>query len=85
MDKTQRKLEKETRKWLERLNERIDGKRSVVEDLEVIDEMENVLAYRDDTMHFLEENDFVRAWEAVIYAWGIFETLERLDMFEQKN
>jgi len=43
---------------------------------------ENVLAYRDDTKHFLEEEDYIRAWEAVIYAWGILETLERLGKFE---
>ncbi len=76
MDKTQEKLEQETRKWLEKLEQRIEGRDSSVE------QMENVLAYRDDTYHFLEEKDFIRAWEAVIYAWGILETLERLGKFE---
>jgi hypothetical protein len=47
--------------------------------------MENVEAYRDDTYHFLEEKDFIRAWESVIYAWGILETLERLNLFEEKD
>jgi len=76
MDKTQKKLEEETEKWLEKLDNRLEGKdRSV-------DQMENVLAYRDDTTHFLEEEDYIRAWEAVIYAWGILETLERLGKFE---
>jgi hypothetical protein len=76
MDKTQEKLEEETEKWLEKLDDRLEGKDRDVE------QMENVLAYRDDTEHFLEEEDYIRAWEAVIYAWGILETLERLGKFE---
>ncbi len=76
MNKTQEKLEQETKKWLEKLEQRIEDRDSSVE------QMENVLAYRDDTYHFLEEKDFIRAWEAVIYAWGILETLERLGKFE---
>jgi len=78
MDKTQEKLEEETRKWLEKLNDRIEDRDESVE------QMENVLAYRDDTTHFLEEEDYIRAWEAVIYAWGILETLERLGKFDQE-
>jgi len=76
MNETQEKLEQETKKWLEKLEQRIEDRDSSVE------QMENVLAYRDDTYHFLEEKDFIRAWEAVIYAWGILETLERLGKFE---
>ncbi|MFB6213643.1 MAG: DUF357 domain-containing protein [Candidatus Nanohaloarchaea archaeon] len=72
MNETQEKLEEETRKWLEKLNERLEDADKEVE------QMENVLAYRDDTTHFLEEEDYVRAYESIIYAWGIFETLERL-------
>ena len=77
LDETQKKLKKETNKWLERLDEELEGL-----DRDV-DQMENVLAYRDDTEHFLEEKDFIRAWEAVIYAWGILETLQRLEKFER--
>ena len=79
MNKTEEKLMQETKKWLEKLEDRIDGKDSSV------DQMENVEAYRDDTYHFLEEEDFIRAWESVIYAWGILETLERLGLFEEKD
>lgn len=75
MNKTQENLEKETKKWLEKLENRLEGKDETVE------QMENVLAYRDDTYHFLEEEDYIRAWESVIYAWGILETLERLGKF----
>jgi len=76
MNKTQKKLEKETQKWLEKLDQKLEDKDKSV------DQMENVLAYRDDTKHFLEEEDYIRAWEAIIYAWGILETLERLGKFK---
>lgn len=76
MNKTQENLEEETRKWLEKLENRLEDRDSDVE------QMENVEAYRDDTYHFLEEEDYIRAWESVIYAWGILETLERLGKFD---
>ena len=76
MNETQQKLEQETKKWLEKLENRIEDRDESVE------QMENVLAYKEDTYHFLEEGDYIRAWESVIYAWGILETLERLGKFE---
>ena len=79
MNETREKLREETEKWLERLEERV---KDVNKD---IDQMENVEAYRKDTYHFLEEEDFIRAWESVIYAWGILETLERLGKLEEKE
>ena len=77
MNSTQEKLEEETEKWLERLEDRVEGLDKDV------DQMENVEAYKKDTYHFLDEEDFIRAWESVIYAWGILETLERLGKFEE--
>jgi len=79
MNRTQEKLKEETEKWLEKLEDRVEDRDSSVE------QMENVEAYRDDTYHFLEKKDFIRAWESVIYAWGILETLERLNLFEEKD
>lgn len=81
MDETQQELEKQTLKWLERLDDSLE---ELSEDEREVEQMENVYAYRDDTEHFLEEDDYVRAWESVVYAWGIFETLERLDKFNQE-
>lgn len=78
MDETQQNLKEETEKWIEKLEERLEDRDEEVE------QMENVLAYRDDTYHFLEEEDFVRAFESVVYAWGILETLERLGRFDSK-
>jgi len=76
MDKTQEKLQQETKKWLEKLENQLEDRDKDVE------QVENVLAYKEDTKHFLDEEDYIRAWESIIYAWGILETLERLDKFE---
>lgn len=73
MDKTQEKLQKETKKWLNKLEQETENINKEV------DQVENILAYQKDTKHFLKEEDYIRAWESVIYAWGILETLERLD------
>jgi len=79
MNQTEKKLKSETKKWLNKLESRIENRDTDVE------QMENVEAYRSDTYHFLEQEDFIRAWESVIYAWGILETLERLRMFDGED
>lgn len=78
MNETQQRLKEETKKWLGKLNDRLENRDENVE------QMENVLAYRDDTQHFLKQEDYIRAWESVIYAWGILETLERLGKFDSQ-
>lgn len=77
MNETEQELREETELWLERLKDRID------EVDQEFDQMENVRAYRDDTEHFLENNEWINAYESVIYAWGILETLERLGKFKE--
>lgn len=77
MNDTQKELKQETKKWLEKLEDRISNYNNEV------DQMENVEAYKNDTYHFLEEEDYIRAWESVIYAWGILETLERLGKLKE--
>jgi len=72
LNRTQKELKQKTERWLDELDEELE------ELSENVEQSENVFAYRDDTVHFLEQEDFIRAWEAVIYAWGILETLQRL-------
>lgn len=60
-------LRKETRKWLERLEDRlkdIDGDKRFVD---------NIKAYTMDCRYFLEKSDLIRAFECVIWAWAWFE------------
>jgi len=72
LNRTQKELKQKTERGVDELDEEVE---ELSEDVE---QSENVFAYRDDTVHFLEQEDFIRAWEAVIYAWGILETLQRL-------
>jgi hypothetical protein len=77
---TDERLEFETKKWLEKLEARMGSvtvEKGVLEKKVTDNAMENVSAYIKDCRHFLSEKDFVNAFEAIIYAWGIFETLER--------
>ena len=82
MDKTAEDLKKETEKWLSKLRkERPLVKNAGTKEVRAC--LKNLDAYIKDTSHFLEKGDFVRAFEAVIYAWGILETLERLGLVER--
>ncbi len=79
------RLEGETRKWLDRIeNEVRNIKISEEFEKKKIDSViENINAYISDCRHFLEERDFINAFEAVVYAWGIIETCQRLGIFEK--
>ena len=37
--------------------------------------LENLKAYISDCRHFREKGDLIRAYEAAVFAWGIYETL----------
>ncbi|MEM0503223.1 MAG: DUF357 domain-containing protein [Archaeoglobaceae archaeon] len=60
-------LKKETKKWLERLEEKlkeINGDKRFVE---------NIVAYAKDCRYFLEKYDLIRAFECIVWAWAWFE------------
>lgn len=60
-------LEKETKKWLGKIKERInriDGDKKF---------LENIKAYISDSEYFLSTSDFIRAFECVIWAWAWLE------------
>ncbi len=77
MDKTQKKLKNETEKWMKKLEDKLEKRDKNIE------QMENVLAYLDDSKYFLEEKDYIRSFESVVYSWAILETLERLNKFNE--
>jgi hypothetical protein len=79
-------LEQQTRKWLEKLEREAAGIRPApakADPARIRNSIANVHAYIRDAQHFLEKGDMVRAFEAVIYAWGILETLQRLGLLEE--
>jgi hypothetical protein len=78
-------LRSETGKWLARLEKSYSefsptGKLPE-KDLKPI--RQNIEAYINDSKHFLEKGDLVRAFEAVIYAWGLLEACEHLGLIEK--
>ena len=57
----------EIEKWLNKIKKEmknIDGKRKFIE---------NINAYVSDCEHWLKEEDYVLAFESVIWAWSWFE------------
>ena len=74
----QETLEKETRAWLMKLEKEMEhAQKHSIREKGIRNEMKNVHAYIADCKHFLEQRDMVRAFEAVMYAWGMFDTLAR--------
>jgi len=79
MKDTEQELTNETEKWLEKLKD---------EEIEVKGEkgkmfLENIEAYTEDAQHFLDEEDLVRAFEAVVWAWSWLEIGEELDQIRR--
>ena len=82
---TNNTLKKETKKWLNKLEKEIKGIKpsGKVDPEKVRNSIENIHAYIKDCKYFLEKKDFVRAFEAVVYAWGIYETCKRLGLIRK--
>lgn len=77
---TEEQLKTETRKWEENLRDRIQEAAATDEEGEEL--LENAEAYLNDTTHFKEEDDWVRAFEAVIWGWSWLEIGERIGKLE---
>lgn len=79
---TKKELQEQTKKWLTKLEvetPNLDKRSSGFMPKKDYDSLvENLMAYVKDARHFMKEDDWVRAFEAVIYAWGILETAERV-------
>jgi Protein of unknown function (DUF357). len=70
LNKTQKELREMTKKFLDDLDggsDRLDGNLS-----------DNFEAYVSDARHFLDEEDYIRAFEAAVFASGILESETRL-------
>ena len=82
MNETEKMLEGQTLKWLEKLEHRI--KTAKLSGKEAEDPMLNVSSYISDCKHFLNKKDYIRAFEAMVYAFGIYETLINLDLVKEE-
>ncbi|MCK5234774.1 MAG: DUF357 domain-containing protein [Candidatus Aenigmarchaeota archaeon] len=75
-------LKTETLKWLEKCREevvRVKASGPKGEEFLV-----NIKAYVSDTGHFLEKDDLVRAFEAIVWAWAWLEIGKDIGVLEEK-
>lgn len=61
----------EIEKWLTKLKKEL--KETETNDEKGEKFLENINAYVYDCEHWLKEGDYVKAWELVSFAWGLFE------------
>ena len=75
-------LRKETGKWLSRLDEAyaVFTPTGRLPDRDIRPVRQNIEAYIRDARHFLDKGDLVRAFESVIYAWGLLEACQHLGL-----
>jgi len=66
------RLKTETEKWLARIEEKTKNIKPINSRAKWA--MENIQAYIADCKHFQKKGDLVNAFEAVVYAYGIYET-----------
>jgi hypothetical protein len=67
----EKELKTETIKWLERIERKI---KSVEASCEKGNEfLRNTQAYISDTKYFFKQNDLIRAFECVVWAWAWIE------------
>ncbi|HDD72518.1 MAG TPA: DUF357 domain-containing protein [Candidatus Aenigmarchaeota archaeon] len=83
-DGTSLRLKEETEKWLKKLEERtVQIRRSDSRERKRLDDViNNMHAYISDCRHFLNKGDYINAFEAIIYAWGIYETCIHLGLLK---
>ena len=74
MNKTDAQLHEETHKWLGRLQAELPDVTIKKGDKKAAAILKNLKAYISDTSYFLKKKDYLRAFEACVYAWGILET-----------
>lgn len=73
------KLKHQTFRWLAKLEKEAQkieptGK---IDRASTENAMQNIKAYVSDCKHFIKKKDWINAYEAIIYAWGIYETCLR--------
>ena len=74
-------LIKETEKWLSKIEKfEITPKNARGKDF-----VENIKAYISDARYFFSQHDYVRAFEAVIWAWAWLEIGEMLGLVEKST
>lgn len=69
-------LQQEIEKWTRRLDEKLPKLTPKNKPGEEI--LKNANAYRQDSNHFLENDDLIKSFESLVWAWALIETGEDL-------
>lgn len=69
-------------KMLEKIEPLVD--KIEVKDKKGEEMLGNMKAYISDSKHFLGEENYLKSFEAIVFAYGILETCEELGVFEVK-
>lgn len=77
---TETQLISETKKWLKKAE--TDFKKIKSEGKKGEEFAKNIAAYLNDTKYFLEKKDYVRAFEAVIWAWAWIEIGKEVEVLK---
>ena len=68
---TEEQLKKEIKKWMEKLQKSVDNTKALNQ--KGIEFLTNIRAYQSDSLHFYSKKDYVRSFEALIWAWAYVE------------
>ncbi|OUJ19361.1 hypothetical protein AMET1_0030 [Methanonatronarchaeum thermophilum] len=80
---TEQQLIEETDKWQSRLKKRLNSSKAAKDEGKRF--ITNINAYLQDSNHFIEEKDYVRAFECVIWGWAWLEIGEQYGYIEKKE
>lgn len=72
------RLKNEIEKWSGKLKDK--RKRIAASDGKAKEQLGIADDYISDSLHFLESGQLIESFEALVYAWAIIETLDRLDL-----
>ncbi len=74
------KLREETLKMLKKIEPLVD-KIEIVND-KGEEMLTNMKAYIADSKHFLNQKDFIKAFESIVWSWAILEICEELGVLK---
>lgn len=78
-------LRSETDKWLAKLEDAYSRFSSTgkLPDKDLKPIRDNIEAYIKDSRYFTQKGDLVRAFEAVVYAWGLLEACQHIGVVQK--
>jgi len=79
---TEKKLIAETEKWAKKIAESLS--RTSPCGIGGNDFVNNIKAYVSDSGHFMKKRDYVRSFEAIIWAWAWLEIGKEIDYLEEE-